>query len=86
MVSLGRIFFQKYQLAFNFERKIILFYKDDLDAIYKNRNYTFIILLIIVLFIICIIIFYFYLKCFNKKKKIYAKELDEDIKLSEKII
>ena len=86
MVSLGRIFFQKYQLAFNFERKIILFYKDDLDAIYKNRNYTFIILLIIVLFIICIIIFYFYLKCFNKNKKIYAKELDEDIKLSEKII
>ncbi len=85
MVGLGRIFLNKYQLGFNYDRRIILFYKDNLEKIMNERfNYLFIV--VFILFIILSLSLYYYLKCFKRKKKIYATELDDDIKLSEKII
>jgi len=85
MVALGRIFFNKYQLGFNYDRRIILFYKDNLEKIINHR-FNYLIIIIFILFIILCFCLYYYLKIFKKKKKVYATELDDDIKLSEKII
>ena len=85
MVALGRIFFNKYQLGFNYDRRIILFYKDNLEKIMNDR-FSYLFIVIFILFIILCFCLYYYLKIFKKKKKVYATELDDDIKLSEKII
>ena len=85
MVALGRIFFNKYQLGFNYDRRIILFYKDNLEKIINHR-FNYLIIIIFILFIILCFCLYYYLKIYKKKKKVYATELDDDIKLSEKII
>ena len=85
MVGLGRIFLNKYQLGFNYDRRIILFYKDNLEKIINHR-FNYLIIIIFILFIILCFCLYYYLKIFKKKKKVYATELDDDIKLSEKII
>ena len=85
MVALGRIFFNKYQLGFNYDRRIILFYKDNLEKIINHR-FNYLIIIIFILFIILCFCLYYYLKICKKKKKVYATELDDDIKLSEKII
>ena len=85
MVGLGRIFLNKYQLGFNYDRRIILFYKDNLEKIMNDR-FSYLFIVIFILFIILILSLYYYLKCFKRKKKIYATELDDDIKLNEKIL
>ena len=51
-----------------------------------NDRFSYLFIVIFILFIILILSLYYYLKCFKRKKKIYATELDDDIKLSEKII
>ena len=85
-IVLGRIFFEKYQLGFNYDKKVILLYKDDLDKINKDKNYIFSIFLICILLIIFFIVLRFYFKYFKIKKKIYVTELEDNIKLSEKIL
>ena len=85
MVGLGRIFLNKYQLGFNYDRRIILFYKDNLEKIMNDR-FSYLFIVIFILFIILILSLYYYLKCFKRKKKIYATELDDNIKLNEKIL
>ena len=85
-IVLGRIFFEKYQLGFNYDKKVILLYKDDLDKINKDKNYIFSIFLICILLIIFFIVLRFYFKHFKIKKKIYVTELEDNIKLSEKIL
>ena len=77
---LGRPFFKKYKLIFNSERRIISFY-----SIYGNDSYKpniWINLLLFLLFLIIIILviyLIYYLK--NKPKKLYAKELTEELNI-----
>ena len=81
---LGRLFFNKYQLGFNFEKKMIYLYKNDLSK--KGKSNLLLIFIIIFLLIVILILLYYYFFYFKPRKKIYATELEDDIKLGEKIL
>ena len=81
---LGRLFFNKYQLGFNFEKKMIYLYKNDLSK--KGKSNLLLIFIIIFLLIVILILLYYYFFYFKLRKKIYATELEDDIKLGETIL
>ena len=81
---LGKLFFNKYQLGFNFDKKMIYLYKSDLN----KKGKSIIVLIVIIIFLLIIVFSLLYYYCFycKTKRKIYATELEDDIKLGEKII
>jgi len=83
---LGRILFNKYQLGFNYDRKMVYLYKNDLNQNNKSKTYLFNIFIIILLLIVLFILIYYYVFYCKIKRKLYATELEDDVKLSEKIL
>ena len=83
---LGKIVFNKYQLGFNYDRRMIYLYKNDLNESNKSKNYFFIIFIIILLVFVLLVLIYYYVFYCKIKRKIYAIELEDDTKLSEKIL
>ncbi len=81
---LGKLFFNKYQLGFNFDKKKIYLYKSDLNK--KEKSIILLIVIIIFLLIIVFSLLYYYCFYFKTKRKIYATELEDDIKLGVKIL
>jgi hypothetical protein len=83
---LGRLFFNKYQLGFNYDRKMVYLYKNDLNQNNKSKTYLFNIFIIILLLIVLFILIYYYVFYCKIKRKLYATELEDDVKFSEKIL
>ena len=81
---LGRLFFNKYQLGFNYDKKMIYLYKNQLNK--KGKSNFFLIFIIIFLLIIVFTLVYYYFFYFKTKRKIYATELEDNIILGEKIL
>ena len=81
---LGRLFFNKYQLGFNYDKKMIYLYKNQLNK--KGKSNFLLIFIIIFLLIIVFTLLYYYFFYFKTKRKIYATELEDNIKLGEKIL
>ena len=65
---------------------MIYFYKNDLNESNKSKNYLFIIFIIILLVFVLLVLIYYYVFYCKIKRKIYAIELEDDTKLSEKIL
>ena len=81
---LGRLFFNKYQFGFNYDKKMIYLYKNQLNK--KGKSNFLLIFIIIFLLIIVFTLLYYYFFYFKTKRKIYATELEDNIKLGEKIL
>ena len=74
---LGEVFFKKYQLIFEQDKKIIGFYYKIKDKNnFLNFNKILNIILIVVILIFIVIFIYKYLK--NNKRKFHANELKEN--------
>ena len=73
----GRPFFKKYKLIFNVEKRLISYYSN-----YGNNNKSIfwinlILILLVIVILILVLYLIYYLK--NKPKKLFAKELIEEI-------
>ena len=91
-IVFGKIFIKKYQVIINSEQKYISFYKNNsVDKAEKNeeinnnfangnKKYNFIYIIIFILTGGLILVFGIFLgqKYFNKKRRIYANELEDN--------
>ena len=74
----GRPFFRKYNLIFNVERRLVLYYSKYGNNLNKSNIWINSILILLVIIIIILFVYLvYYIK--NKPKKLFAKELIEEL-------
>ena len=74
----GRPFFKKYTLIFNVERRLVSYYSNYGNNTFKSNFWINVILVLLVIIILILVIYLiYYLK--NRPKKLFAKELIEDL-------
>ena len=74
----GRPFFKKYTLIFNVERRLVSYYSKYGNNTFKSNFWINVILVLLVIIILILVIYLiYYLK--NRPKKLFAKELIEDL-------
>ena len=74
----GRIFFKKFLMVFDYDKKQIGFYIKEGKNKIKNNNNNIIIIIIIISFIFVLILFVYKLFIKKNKRKIKANELEDN--------